>query len=150
MDPSAFSVDGGPSIAERMFYATNGKIAFRRADNRRIGALGALSGWDQVRSRMIGEETDVEGKTVPMLYVFSNCSHLIRTIPSMQHDADRPEDLMTDSEDHAVDALRYGCMSRPYVRQESPRNRKPRTVQEVSLNELYASIEEDRSASGRI
>ena len=101
MDPSAFSVDGGPSIAERMFYATAGKVAFRRADNRRIGALGALSGWDQVRSRMVGEEADKQGQTIPMLYAFSSCVNLIRTIPSMQHDPDRPEDCDTTGEDHA-------------------------------------------------
>ena len=51
-----------------------------------------------------------------MLYVFSTCTHLIRTLPALQHDADRPEDVDTDGEDHAPDALRYGCMARPYVR----------------------------------
>ena len=28
----------------------------------------------------------------------------------MQHDSQNPEDLDTDNEDHAVDALRYLCM----------------------------------------
>ena len=51
-----------------------------------------------------------------MLYVFSTCAHLIRTLPALQHDEHRPEDLDTGAEDHAADALRYGCMSRPYVR----------------------------------
>jgi hypothetical protein len=32
----------------------------------------------------------------------------------MQSDPYNPEDFDTDSEDHAVDELRYSCMSRPF------------------------------------
>jgi hypothetical protein len=39
----------------------------------------------------------------------------LRTVPILQHDPDRPEDVMTDSEDHAGDEWRYACMSRPWV-----------------------------------
>jgi hypothetical protein len=46
----------------------------------------------------------------------STCVDSIRTIPFLQHDPDKPEDLMTDSEDHAADEWRYACMSRPYVK----------------------------------
>ena len=31
----------------------------------------------------------------------------------MQHDANKPEDLATQMEDHAADEWRYFCMSRP-------------------------------------
>jgi len=51
----------------------------------------------------------------PMLYVFSTCVDFIRTVPSLQHDTNRPEDLDTDAEDHVADEARYGCMSRPYM-----------------------------------
>jgi hypothetical protein len=51
-----------------------------------------------------------------MIVTFSTCADSIRTIPFLQHDPDKPEDLMTDSEDHAADEWRYACMSRPYVR----------------------------------
>ena len=50
-----------------------------------------------------------------MLVVFSTCLDFIRTVPFLQHDPDRPEDVMTDSEDHAGDEARYACMSRPWV-----------------------------------
>jgi hypothetical protein len=50
-----------------------------------------------------------------MLYVFSTCRALIRTIPMMQHDEHRPEDLDTEAEDHAMDDCRYACMSRPFT-----------------------------------
>jgi hypothetical protein len=102
---AAFAVDGGPSIAERMSKVG---VTFRRADNKRVAQMGALGGWDQMRQRMKGEE----GR--PMIYTFSTCVDSIRTIPALQHDQDKPEDLDTDGEDHAADEWRYACMSRPY------------------------------------
>jgi hypothetical protein len=106
LDPAAFSEDGGPSIAHRM--ALKG-VHFRKADNARVARRGAMGGWDQVRSRLVGEE----GK--PMIYIFSNCVNIIRTLPALQHDKTNPEDLDSDMEDHAADALRYGCMARPWI-----------------------------------
>jgi hypothetical protein len=108
LDPAAFAVDGGPSIAERM--AREGVI-FRRADNKRVTQKGALGGWDQMRARLKGEDG------VPMIYTFSTCVDSIRTIPALQHDPDKPEDLDTDGEDHAADEWRYACMSRPWITQ---------------------------------
>ena len=104
LDPSAFSEDGGPSIAERMYKLG---LALRPADNKRIGKLGALGGWDQMRSRIKGDGD------APMIYCFETCRDSIRTIPSLPHDPDRPEDLDTKAEDHAADDWRYACMSRP-------------------------------------
>jgi hypothetical protein len=147
LDPSAFAVDGGVSIAERMFRATGGRVAFRRADNRRAGVLGALSGWDQVRARLIGE-AGIDGRFErPMLYVFSTCHHLIRTLPMMQHDPDRPEDIDTTAEDHAVDALRYGCMSRPYDRPEAEKPKKMTSLSDVTLDQLWYDDESSRGAN---
>ena len=67
-------------------------------------------GWDIVRARLRGD-----GDGNPMLFVFSTCYHLIRTLPMQLHDPIRPEDLDTAMEDHAVDELRYSCMSRPFL-----------------------------------
>lgn len=111
LDPAAFSQDGGPSIYERLTKATGHKVMFRPADNKRVSQKGALGGWDQMRARMKGD-----GER-PALFVFSTCTDFIRTIPSLQHDRDKPEDLDTESEDHVADEARYGCMSRPYVRE---------------------------------
>ena len=107
LDPAAFAVDGGPSIAERMMKEG---VAFRRADNKRVSQRGAMGGWDQMRARMKGGE---DGR--PMLYVFDTCRDFIRTVPALQHDADKPEDLDTSAEDHVADEARYACMSRPWV-----------------------------------
>jgi hypothetical protein len=117
LDPAAFTADGGPSIHERMMQGTNGTngATFRKADNARVAFRGAMGGWDQVRSRLDGDE---DGR--PMLFFFETCIHAIRTIPALQHDEDRPEDLNTHMEDHAADEVRYACMSRPFQRVAPP------------------------------
>jgi hypothetical protein len=104
-DPSIFHHDGGPSIAERMAKA--GGQRWRPADNTRVGRAGALGGWDQMRARINGD-----GRR-PMLYVFETCRDFIRTVPILQHDPARLEDLDTGAEDHVADEARYACMSRP-------------------------------------
>lgn len=106
-DPSIFAQQGGPSQAERMINA--GLKGLRPADNARVAKLGAVGGWDQLRSRLKGDGDN------PMIFFFATCKDSIRTIPMLQHDSGRPEDLDTDGEDHAADEVRYACMSRPYV-----------------------------------
>lgn len=110
LDPAAFATNGGPPISE-MMQAEGDGATFRPADNARVTARGAMGGWDQVRGRLMGNE---EGQ--PMLVFFDTCIHSIRTIPALQHDEARPEDLDTTAEDHCADMVRYGCMSRPWIR----------------------------------
>jgi hypothetical protein len=126
LDPSAFASDSGPSIAERM------GMNFRRADNSRVGRNGAMGGWDEVRARLRGVDTSEDE---PMVYFFHHCVHIIRTLPALQHDRMRPEDVDTESEDHAPDALRYLCLSRPMVRQRT-REHPRRFETELTFNEL--------------
>jgi hypothetical protein len=119
LDPAAFKNIGGPTIAEninRKLIAA--KLApFREADNTRVGKKGPMSRWNEVRSRIIGL-LDGKGdpKGVPMLYCFDTCRVLIRTIPTLQHDPARPEDVLKGPTDHACDEVRYACLSRPWVR----------------------------------
>lgn len=99
-DPSIWKVDGGPSIAARMVAR---QVVWKPADNSRI------NGWDQMRKRINGEDDR------PMIYAFDTCTDWWRTVPLMQHDASKPEDIDTDMEDHAADETRYACMSRPWI-----------------------------------
>jgi hypothetical protein len=122
-DPSIFSCNGGPSIAERMRQVG---VWFRAADNTRVGRAGAFTGWDQMRARVRGQ-----GQR-PMPYVFETCRDFIRTVPVLQHDPHRPEDLDTRGEDHIADETRYACLSRPMIakaqrRSESSVGRRPAT-----------------------
>jgi hypothetical protein len=120
LDPSTFKEDGGPSVAERI----NQKLIaakltpFKKADNTRVDAKrGPMSGWDAVAGRIIGLLNDKgEPKGVPMLYVFDTCKVLIRTLPTLQHDPARPEDVLKGPSDHACDETRYAVLSRPWVR----------------------------------
>lgn len=132
LDPSAFAQDGGPSIAERM------DNNWRHADNKRISQKGAMGGWDQVRERLKGDDQ-------PMLYFFSTCTHIIRTLPALQHDSNKPEDVDTESEDHAADSLRYLCMSRPIIR-DAPTHPKPRWPQELTIDEIIRRQTQKRLA----
>lgn len=111
LDPAAFSEDGGPSIAHRL------GVPFRRADNKRVAQRGAMGGWDQLRSRLDGEDFGEPMGKRPMIYCFSTCVDSIRTIPALQHDKTRAEDLDTEQEDHAADEWRYACMARPYIKE---------------------------------
>lgn len=138
LDPAAFSEDGGPSIAERML--TEGKAHFRRADNKRIARAGAMGGWDMFRNRLNGEVVEAgTDEALPvygdaMIVFFDTCVHAIRTIPVLQHDTANPEDLDTDGEDHPADAIRYGCMSRPWMPAEPPKPEnilKQQTISEI-------------------
>ncbi len=113
LDPAAFAENGGPSISEEISRGSGNKIFFRGADNKRVPAQGALGGWDQMRSRLVG---DTDG--LPMIVCFSTCTDSVRTIPALQHDKNRPEDLDSAMEDHAADDWRYECMSRPWVTQK--------------------------------
>lgn len=124
IDPAAFSTDGGPSIVERM-----PGISWRRADNKRVAQAGAIGGWDQVRERLVGDERG------PQIFIFSTCTHVIRTLPALPHDKHRAEDVDTNAEDHAPDALRYGCMARPYVR-NAPNTPPPRWETQLTISEL--------------
>lgn len=55
-----------------------------------------------------------------MLVVFTNCKHIIRTLPELLNDERNPEDVDTGMEDHAYDQLRYACMSRPMPSKHKP------------------------------
>ena len=136
-DPAIFRRDSGPSIAERMTRATDGRIVWRPGDNQRI------AGWDQIRSRLEGED----GR--PMLAVFSTCTELIRTLPALPHDEARPEDAASDVEDHAADELRYACMSRPYSR-PAPESAEPRWPRDMSFHEIVRERGRSRTGTERI
>jgi hypothetical protein len=42
---------------------------------------------------------------------FDSCSEFIRTVPVLQHDPDKPEDLDTDQDDRIADETRYSRIS---------------------------------------
>lgn len=136
-DPAIYSSDGGPSIGERMHGAG---INWRRADNARVARSGAMGGWDQMRARISGDE---EG---PGLVVFSTCTDFLRTVPVLQHDDTRPEDVDTEGEDHDGDAARYACMSRPY---QAKRPKPPEPIRGLAQMTFDEAIKRQESRPER-
>jgi hypothetical protein len=114
-DPSLWKEDGGPSNAERMLLCDPTRPGeyvgprFRPADNTRT------TGWQQMYARL--EVVD----QAPMLYVTADCYGWWRTVPALQHDENKPEDVDSRMEDHAGDDTRYACMARPMSRVERPK-----------------------------
>lgn len=102
-DPACWQKTGhdGPTIADTMLEEG---VSWTRADNDR------LQGKQQVHLRLRGW-----GEGQPGIKVFSSCAHLGRTLPALVYDKHRNEDVDTDGEDHAYDALRYGLMTRPWA-----------------------------------
>lgn len=119
LDPACFSENGGPAIAEQI--RRGGAVSFRPADNTRTAQRGAAGGWAEMRNRLIGD-----GDGNPMIVCFSTCHDSIRTIPALQHDDVKPEDVNTDMEDHAADEWRYAANSRPWVKKANVVPMKPK------------------------
>ena len=80
-----------------------------------------------------------------MIYAFSTCLDSIRTIPALQHDQTRAEDVDTEGEDHAGDEWRYACMSRPYIREiAKPKDVLAEMVRPKTFDEMMAEHERER------
>lgn len=98
-DPSIWDKSRGEAIVE---VAYRHQLNFLPGDNKR------LPGWMQCHYRFAFDEAGY-----PMVYFFRNCEAAIRTIPLLQYDEHKPEDLDTSQEDHFADSFRYFCMARP-------------------------------------
>ena len=95
--------DVGPSIAETMIQEG---CKWRPSDR---SPRSRINGKLEVHKRLY-VDPDIQ---YPGMFIFSNCTNLIRTLPLLPTDKNNPEDVDTHAEDHAYDALRYACMSRP-------------------------------------
>ncbi len=91
----------GTTIAAQ--YAKHG-ITLRCANTDRI------NGWAEILTRF----GDIEADIRPSLFIHKRCARLIETLPTLQHDPNRPEDVLkVDADDDGVggddaaDCLRY-------------------------------------------
>lgn len=106
-DPAIWDAETGESVAD---VAARYGVYFQPGDHKRI------PGWMQVHYRLAFDDNGVA-----MMYIFRNCKAFIRTVPTLQYDEHKPEDLDTEGEDHVADEVRYFCMARPI----SPRKAAP-------------------------
>jgi hypothetical protein len=123
LDGACWSKHGtGPSIAETMIR--NG-VRWIPADKNRV------SGKIEVHRRLQKNDYDE-----PRLRIFSTCTNLVRTLPTLPIAKTNSEDVDTHAEDHAYDALRYMVMTRQtnlprYTQFSSDLTKKYKPVDEV-------------------
>jgi len=89
------------------------KLYFHKASNDRVQGWYNLKEWlkpIKTRDEQTGEE-----KITARLKITSNCTNLIRTLPQLQHDEKKPNDVgdLIHELSHGPDALRYLLGDRP-------------------------------------
>lgn len=108
---------GSPTIAEEI----NKALTENKCKPFIPSTKGRLQAAEQVKTRLIGH-TNADGEQIPALRFFNTCVHSIRTLPILTHSRTKPEDVDTNAEDHAYDALGYLCLARPYAPQKKKEN----------------------------
>ena len=99
LDKSCWNRTGlGPSIAETMIRQG---VRWIPSDSNR------MSGKIEVHRRLAMNDYGE-----PRLRIFSTCTNLVRTLPTIPLSKTNSEDVDTKADDHAYDALRYMCMTR--------------------------------------
>jgi hypothetical protein len=107
LDDACFAKHGSQSGTLASEYQRAGLIVQRARKGDR------LSGW-QIMRRMMA---DAGRPDRPGLYVSKRCRYWLETVPFLDRDVRRPEDLDTRGPDHGADATRYGLLyERPTVK----------------------------------
>ncbi|MGW1071569.1 terminase large subunit domain-containing protein [Streptomyces sp. NPDC002537] len=81
------------------------------------GKGGRVAGWQRLRSYLADapacpHHRTLGWETCPKLHVFTSCTDLIRTLPTLPFaTTGDPEDIDTNAEDHLADALRYALIN---------------------------------------
>jgi hypothetical protein len=68
--------------------------------------------WAGKGSRKAGALLVKQALELEEFAVFSTCEHFIRTVPTLEPDADDPDDVDTEGEDHAFDEFKAALMRR--------------------------------------
>lgn len=125
-DPSMFNNQGsGESIAQ--MYDRHG-VNLLASNNSRP------AGWAIMHDYLMS------GK----IKVSRACANLIRTLPSLNFNAKKPDDLDTQQEDHAADALRYMLLTlRGFKSQERP-------LKDPSIPEWWDEVKRRQKHSSKI
>ena len=78
-------------------------------------SMDRLNGWVELMTRF----GDVDAGIRPTLFIHQRCKRLVETIPTLQHDPNRPEDVLkVDADedgvggDDAADCLRYAVATK--------------------------------------
>ncbi len=129
IDSAAFAKAGYSETAAQV-YERHGVVGLIPSAKERV------TGWNTVHTYLRWNLS-----TRPKLQVLDCCVNLIRTLPLLQHDERKPEDIDSRGEDHAADELRY--FLRTLHESKAPRaetlvERKIRQLREQQANHDYS------------
>jgi len=135
LDSACFSNTGtGETIAE--IYMRNGVFAAPSPKNR-------LAGWALFHEYLRDQEDKL-----PKMTFFKNCKHSIESIPTLIHDEKKPEDLDSNGEDHAADAISYGLQFMHEGKTAKPKSpteqkfdeyKRKKRLNPNNINQFYAN-----------
>ena len=106
-----------PSIARATWARASPKPSRATTSPCQAGDNARTLGWQRLRHWLVPAPDGI-----PWLTIDPSCRYLRRTLPGLISDVRDPEDVNTEGDDHAADALRYGLMSRPSPTEESLAN----------------------------
>ena len=127
-DPSIYIKTGNVGASMRMVGQSIGEtfglnnISLLRGENDRY------SGWQRLQD-LLRDAPDGD----PWLLLHPSCKYSIRSMASAISDKKDPDDVDTNSDDHALDETRYAAMSRPHPLQvgKTPKRFAPGTMGEL-------------------
>jgi phage terminase large subunit len=101
----------GADVFSRQGDGSTVAQAYERCGIRlKAASMDRLNGWAEVMQGF----GDVEAGIAPKLFIHQRCGRLVETLPALQHDPNRPEDVLkvdADEEgvggDDCADCLRY-------------------------------------------
>lgn len=104
----------GPSVTADALEGENMNETFARQGMPLIKSKNErVNGWQRVRELLGNPDGPEDIRTPARLIIHPDCRYLIRSLTNAVSDPRNPEDVDTDIDDHALDTLRYGAMSRP-------------------------------------
>lgn len=116
-DSLPFQDRGGETIAQT--FSKHGV-------NLLLGDTSRVSGWSQMRSRLIGTQIDSNDPLrTPMIYVTESCKYArdyIPTLPRHPSESKREDAAEHGESTHACDAIRLACMAHPIIRDRTELN----------------------------
>jgi hypothetical protein len=80
--------------------------------------IDRVNGWGEILDKL-GDPDNLDNPIVPTWYIFEGCIHLAECVPALEHNPNRPEDVLKvdvdengQGGDDPGDCARYGLMVR--------------------------------------
>ena len=119
----------GMRYSPRDFYDDNGIYLRKGLNDRKVGAkivydALTLPGDEDGEALLDRKQAEVVDQEPPYLRFTDNCKYCLETFPTLPASEFDPEDVDTKGEDHAYDAVRYGCTMVLNIRTDKKEEKK--------------------------